>query len=164
MNAAVWFGAAFSFVFFEDPATRSEAMRDLLQQNFPYFSFAIGQLISIRYFHLFQLCGVLGLLHLTAEWLYFGRYPQRLWLALLFCLCLGGLLQVYAIQPRLTELHRLQFTRPEQKAAAARRFQTWRTVSWSVNILLVAGLGTYLWRVANPADPMRFVSTSKFRS
>ena len=164
MNAAIWFGAAFFFTFSADPASRSQAMGDLLQQNFPYFSVAIGEVITARYFHLFAACSVVALLHLVAEWLYFGKYPQRLWLGLVFGLCFGGLLQLYAIQPRLKELHRLQFGRPNQREAAARHFANWRRVSWAMNVLLVSGLGIYLWRVANPATPMRFVSASKFRS
>ena len=164
MNAAIWFGAAFFFVFGADPASRSLAMGDLLQQNFPYFSVAIGEVISVRYFHLFAACSVVALIHLVAEWLYLGKYPQRLWLGLVFGLCFGGVLQLYAIQPRLKELHRLEFGRPNQREAAARAFATWRRVSWAANVLLVGGLGIYLWRVANPANPMRFVSTTKFRS
>jgi hypothetical protein len=164
MNAAVWFGAAFFFTFGADPASRSSAMRDLLQQNFPYFSVAIGEVISWRYFHLFEACSVVALLHLVAEWLYFGKYPQRLWLALVFGLCLGGLFQLYLIQPRLKEFHRLQFGRLEQREAAARHFGAWRRVSWTVNMLLVGGLGIYLWRVANPANPTRILNAAKFRS
>jgi hypothetical protein len=36
-------------------------------------------------------------------------------------------------------------------------------VSTTLEVVLVGGLLVYLWRVANPPDPTRFVSASKFR-
>jgi hypothetical protein len=105
------------------------------------------------------------MLHTGAEWLYFGKYPRRLWLVLIFALFLGGLAQVYGIQPRLKGLLLVQYSpssRPELREPAARSFRAWHTLSTAINLTLLAGLGVYLWRVANPPDEMRFVPTGSF--
>jgi hypothetical protein len=90
---------------------------------------------------------------------------------LIFGLFLGGLGQTYGLQPRLKALLLSQHgpnTRPEQRELALRSFRTWRTFSTGLNVLLLGGLGIYLWRVANPPDEMRFVGATnlpgKFRS
>jgi hypothetical protein len=164
-NAAIWFGASIFLIVSVDPAATSQEMKVLLgDKNFPYFSIAIGQLVGGRYFHVFLFCSLVSLLHLLAEWLYLGRNPQRFWTMLLLSLLLGGLLQAWYIQPRLRQNHLLQFTRPQQGEAAGRNYLFWRGISQALNVFLLAGLGIYLWRVANPPDVTRFVGTPKFRS
>jgi hypothetical protein len=164
-NAAVWFGATIFFALGVDSTSTSPEMKELLgQKSSPYFTIAIGQLFETRYFHWFVACSIVSLLHLAGEWLYLGKYPHRLWLTLLLGLWICGVAQGYAIQPRLKELHRLQFERPQLREAAARAYGAWRIVSQSVNFLLVVGLGVYLWRIGNPADPPRFLSANKFHS
>jgi hypothetical protein len=164
-NAAVWFGATIFFMVGVEPAATSQEMKELLgQKSSAYFSVAIGQLLEARYLHVFVGCSIVSLIHLAAEWLYLGKYPQKLWIGLLIGLWLGGLAQAYAIQPKLKEMHRLQFTRPQQHDAAARAYGAWQIVSRSVNVLLLCGLGLYLWRIGNPADPPRFLSSNKFHS
>src|SRR5581483_4812067 len=120
---------------------------------------------------LFLFCALIALLHTGAEWLYFGKYPQRFWLALIFVLFLGGIAQTYGLQPKLKANLLIQYspaTRAEERQAAASSFRGWHLLSTSVNVLLLAGLGVYLWRVSNPPDEMRFVGAShlpgKFRS
>ena len=36
--------------------------------------------------------------------------------------------------------------------------------SKALNLLVLAGLAVYVWRVGSPSDPTRFVSAAKFRS
>jgi hypothetical protein len=165
MNAAVWFGAAVLITFFAGPAMASAEMQNLTgSKNFEYFSVAISQILSGRYFGVFVGCSFVSLLHLAAEWLYLGKYPRRTWAGLVLGLCLFGVGQDLWLQPKLKQLHREQYTRPQQRESLARSFRVWNGVSRAVNLVLVAGLGAYLWRVANPSDPTRFVSTTKFRS
>ncbi len=167
INAAVWFGATVFFLWAAEPAlTQSADIRQLLEpRNYPYYSVALGQLVAVRLFHLYVVCSVLALLHLTAEWLYLGKYPQRYWLALVLALSLAGLLQSFWLQPRLQSLHHQQFAATSaQREQERRTFHTWQSLAHGLNLVLACGLGLYLWRVANPADPMRFVGTSKFRS
>jgi hypothetical protein len=172
LNAAVWFGSVVFFVFLAEPATGSSAMRELLgARSFPYFSRAICELMAGRCFMLFLLCALVAMLHTGAEWLYFGKYPKRFWLALIFGLFLGGLAQTYGLQPKLQASLRAQYrpgARPEEQQAGASSFRTWHLLSTTMNVLLLGGLGIYLWRVANPPDEMRFVGAGdlpgKFRS
>ena len=168
LNAAVWFGAAFFFLLIAEPAaTGADAMRALLgPRSFPYFSFAISQVIGARFFGLFLACALVAMLHMGAEWLYFGRYPRKLWLLLIFGLFLGGLAQSYGLQPRLKRLAVREHSpggAPDQRQAAARSFRAWRALSTTLNVVLLGGLTVYLWRVANPPDEMRFVGAAPWQ-
>jgi hypothetical protein len=167
-NAAVWFGAAVFFTFGTGRAPFSPEMAALLgPKNYPYFSGAIAQLLIARYFQLQFICSAVALVHLLAEWLYLGRFPQRFQLGLLIGLCLTVLVGGCWLQPRLQRLHTVKYAlnqRLEIREAAGRSFKAWHGVSMGVNLLLVAGLAVYLWRVANPSDATRFVSAVKFRS
>jgi hypothetical protein len=165
INAAIWFGAAIFFTFGgAEPGNTGELSSLLGPKNAPFFSVAIGQLITARYFHLYLACSAIAWLHLMAEWLYFGRYPKRLWLALLVGLCLSGVVQSFWLQPRLKEWHRLRYSGSQLKDAAGHAYGVWHGVSTVLNVTLVCGLVVYLWGVANPPDPTRFVSATKFRS
>jgi hypothetical protein len=111
------------------------------------------------------------MLHMGAEWLYFGKYPRRIWLTLVFALFLGGLGQAYGLQPKLKAkllASHSSANRLEERQAAASSFNLWHFFSTSLDLLLLGGLAVYLWRVANPPDEMRFVGATnmpgKFRS
>lgn len=164
LNVAVWLGAAVFFLLVAAPASTSPEMQELLTaKNYPYFSVAVEQLLAPRFQHWYLACSLVALLHLVAEWLYLGRYPQRRWLALVLALGLGGLAQTFVVQPQLKQLHRLRFTRPDLREAANRSFSAWHKVSTTLEVTLIGGILVYLWRVANPTDPTRFVSASNFR-
>ena len=157
MNAAVWFGAAVFFTFSAEPASLSSEMRDLIgTNNFAYFSVAIGDIISRRFFHLYTFCSGIALLYLIAEWLYLGKYPPKQWLVFLFSLILLGSVRGYWIEATLRGLHDVQHarqTRAEEREIAARAFNTWSFIAKSFDLALVGGLAFYLWRVGNPASP-----------
>ena len=167
VNAAVWFGSTFFLIFVTEPAvTGSDAMKALLgPKNFPYFSVAISEIIDTRFFTLFLVCALVAMLHVGAEWLYFGKYPRRVWLLLIFGLFLGGVAQNYGLQPTLKERLLLQHSGNvalEQRERARHSFRAWNIVSAGLNLVLLSGLGIYLWRVANPPDEMRFLGATKF--
>jgi hypothetical protein len=166
LNAAVWFGAAIFFTFGAGLAPFSQAMKDLLgANNYPYFSGAIAQILIARYFHFQLVCASIAVLHLLAEWLYLGKYPQKLQVGLLIVLSSAALVGGYWLQPRLKALHLAKYgvnTRPEIREAATRSFKAWHGVSLVINVLTVGGLAVYLWRAANPLDTTRFVSAVKF--
>ena len=166
LNAAVWLGASVFFTFAAGPAPFSAEMRSLLGPgNFPYFSGAIAQVLIARYFHLQVVCGVVAVAHLLAEWLYLGKPSRKLQGGLLIGVCAAALIGGYGLQPKLKALHATKYginTRPEVREAADRSFRAWHGVSQVINLLAVAGLGTYLWRAANPSDPTRFVTSVKF--
>src|ERR1022692_4794120 len=166
LNAAVWFGGAVFFTLGAGLAPFSQEMKTLLgPNNYPYFSGAIAQILIARYFHFQLVCGVVAVLHLLAEWLYLGKFPRKVQAGLLVALCAAALFGGYWLQPKLKGLHATKYganTRPEIREAANRSFRAWHGVSQVVNLLLVGGLATYLWRAANPSDPTRFVSALKF--
>ena len=166
LNAGVWLGAAIFFSFSASLAPFSPEMKSLLGPNsYPYFSGAIAQIFITRYYHFQLVCGLVAVAHLLAEWLYLGKHSRKLQAGLLAGLCAAALLGGWWLQPKLKALHATKYgihTRPEARETADRSFKTWHGVSQVVNLLLVAGLGVYLWRAANPSDPTRFVSAMKF--
>lgn len=167
MNAAVWFGAAVFFTVGAEPALFSKETQALLgEQNYPYFSRAMAHILSGSYFKLHLACGIVALLHLTAEWLYLGRPVRRFSLALLAGLLSLALLSGLWLHPRLNEFHKVRHAPNApavQREAAARSFGIWNGVSRFLNIVMMAGLMVYMWRTANPSDTLRFVSPAKFR-
>ena len=166
LNAAVWFGTAIFFTFGTGYAPFSQDMKTLLgPQNYPYFSGAIAQILIARYFYFQVGCAIIAALHLLAEWLYLGNKPQKLQTGLLIGLAGAALIGAFWLQPRMKGLHATKYgvnNRPEAREAAARSFKAWHGVSMVVNLLMVGGLGVYLWRAANPSDQTRFVSAVKF--
>jgi hypothetical protein len=166
LNAAVWFGAAIFFTFGTGLVPFSQEMKSLLgQANYPYFSGAIAQLFIARYFY-FQLgCAMIAVVHLLAEWLYLGKYPQKLQVALLIGLTAVVLIGGYWLQPKMKALHATKYglnSRPEIRETADRSFKAWHGMSQVINLFMVGGLTVYLWRATNPSDPTRFVSATKF--
>jgi hypothetical protein len=166
LNGAVWFGAAIFFTFGAGLAPFSLEMKTLLgPNNAPYFSGAIAQILIARYYRFQIACAVVAVLHLLAEWLYLGKYPQKLQVGLLIGLASAALIGGYWLQPRMKTLHATKYglsTRPEIREAADRSFKAWHGVSQVVNLLMVGGLAAYLWRATNPSDPTRFVSAVRF--
>ena len=166
LNAASWFGAAIFFTFGTGLVPFSQNMKSLLgQANYPYFSGAIAQLFIARYFY-FQIgCAMVAVLHLLAEWLYLGKYPQKLQVGLLIGLAAALLIGGGWLQPKMKVLHATKYglkNLPEIRAAADRSFRAWHGVSQVINLLMVGGLTVYLWRATNTSDPTRFVSATKF--
>jgi hypothetical protein len=166
LNAAVWFGTAIFFSFGAGLVPFSQEMKDLLgPANYPYFSGAIAQILIKRYFAFQVGCALVAVLHLLAEWLYLGKYPQKLQVGLIVGLAATALVGAYWLQPKLKVLHATKYgvtTRPEMREAADRSFRAWHGVSQVINLLLVGGLGAYLWRAGNPSDQTRFVSAFRF--
>jgi hypothetical protein len=168
LNAAVWFGGSIFFTFGVGRASFSPEMKALLGPgNYPYFSGAIAQIFVARYFDLQAICSILACLHVLAEWLYLGKQPAKFRLWLVGVLCAASLLGGFWLQPKMRALHAIKYganSKPEIREAAGRAFRNWHITSMSVNLLLVIGVGVYLWRVANSSDPTRLVTSIKFRS
>src|SRR5882724_13676160 len=151
MNAAVWFGAAIFFTFGVGAAPFSKEMKELLgPKNSPYFTGAIAQILVARYFYLQLACGVVALLHLIGEWIYLGRTPRGTWLGLLIGLVAAGLVGGHLVQPKLKALHKTKYAvdaSPLARETADRSFRVWHGVSQGVNLVMLAGLAIYLWRI-----------------
>lgn len=167
LNAAVWFGAAVFFTVAVNPAAASDEMRVLLgRQFFPYYSGAIGQLLLVNYLNLQVACSLVALVHLLMERVYLGKRPGRGWIAFLLALCCFAMASDFGLQPRLQRWHLVAHavnTRADQRQAADHAIRVWTSAFQFANLFATGGLGLYLWRVANQANPTRFVSASKFR-
>ena len=168
VNAAVWFGAGVFFTFAGGPAVFSDDMKTLLgPNNFPYFSGAIAQVLIARYFMLQLVCAGIAVAHLLAEWLYLGRPLQRFatWL-LLFLLSLSLVGDLW-MQPKIKRLHRAKYAVNAtllSRETAAHSLRAWHGVAQAVNLLMLAGLVTYLWRVTYVEDATQFLATTKLRN
>ena len=88
---------------------------------------------------------------------------------LLGWLLLLGLVGGLVLQPHLQGLHRTRSavtTTPAQKEVAAKSFGRWHAVSQVMNLVAMAGLLGYFWRLTSPAHPEatpRFFSANKFK-
>jgi hypothetical protein len=165
LNAAVWLGAVVFLTFGVGPVLFSAEMERLLgAKNFPYFSGAIAHLVLVRGVYLQFACGLFALLHLLAEWLYFGRAPKRRWLGVLIGLITLSLLNGCWIEPELKRLRAVQASTVAPPPASGHALETWQRAASVADLLTIAGLILYLWRVANPSDPTRVLPAAKFRS
>jgi Domain of unknown function (DUF4149) len=168
LNSALWLGTAVFFTFGISRVTSSGSMRSLLgATNYPYFSVAIAQVLVARYFWWQCGCSLVAVLHVAAEWLYFGKVPRRFWLGLLAGLVALNLLGALWLTPHLKEWHTMQYAlnaSPQRQEAAGRTFNAWQRVFQAFNLMTVAGVAIYFLRIANPPDPARFVSAVKFRT
>lgn len=167
MNAAVWFGGSVAFTFVLGPSVFSADMRQLLgPANQAYFTGAIAQVLVGRYFDLQMICALIALFHALAERIYCGRPLSRLWTGLLLGLFAASLLGGLALEPKIKRLHVLKYAvnrAPAERAAAGRSLALWHGVSQTVNLLALAGLAAYTWRVAQPANAARFIPAAKFQ-
>jgi len=167
LNAAVWLGAATFCTLGVLPVLSSPTMITLLGQTyFPYLSVAISQAIVTRLFYWQIFFALLAWLHLVLEWLYLGRTPRRLWVALLTILFSLGLMGGLWLNPKLARLNRTQHAlnvRPADRELTARSFRFWEGVLQAVNVLLIGGVTVYFWRLTTTEDAPRFVTPVKFR-
>lgn len=167
MNAAVWLGGAVFFTVGISPALSSgEVQRLLGPANFPYFSRAISQVILLKFFHFQIACAIVAWLHVLAEWLYLGRPRRKFTFSLLAALLALALIGAFWLQPRLTKLHTASYAvniPQAQRESAERSYAAWHFVLQGFNLLIIGGLFVYVWRVTNPPNTLRFVSSVKFR-
>ena len=170
LNAAVWLGAAVFFTFAVAPAFVSDEARKVFTGWHFVWPGVMLQFVIGRYFYLQQICGVIALVHLVAEWFYLGRPLQRLNVTLLGGLLLLGFVGGFWIQPKLHELHLARYSMNEEfqlvarseaeRAAAANSFKTWHRVTNAMNLVALAGLLVYFWRVTHPSDDLRILSAT----
>ena len=155
-NAAMWFGASIFFTFSVGPAFFSDKMIGLLTR--PYAG-AAAQIVIERYFFFHEMCGLIALAHLVAEWLYMGKPLQRLTLWLLLGIFALGLVGGYSLQPKLRALHRAIYgpgSTAQQIDQAKQSFKLWHATSQGLNVVVLGGVAVYLWRVTTPGSGYRY--------
>ena len=118
----------------------------------------VAQEVVARYFWVQYICGAIALLHLLAEWVYCGKPVRRfsvLLAASMLAIALAGGLW---LQPKMRDWHKAKYfgATADLQAHAGQSFARWHAVSESVNLLVVAGLVIYLWRVSMVAETPRF--------
>lgn len=165
LNAAIWLGAALFFTVAVGPAFFSPAMKRLLGDVYAGLA---AQIVLERYFVLHFLCGGLAIMHALAEWVYLGRNMQRWMIATLVAVLGLSLIGGLWLQPRLKRMHQVKYARPgyfsaEQQTQAARSFRTWHGISQVMNLVVIAGVAAYFWRITSLDTGTRFVSAAKFR-
>jgi hypothetical protein len=167
VNAAIWFGATIFFTFAVGPAIFSPEMQEVLgKAAFPYYSGAIALVLIKRYFILQNICAVVALLHLFAEWLYLGRIVTRFTVALLAILLGIGLIGGYWMQPKMRDLRQTMYSTQipeEQKEKARHSFGLWHGTSQAANLLVIVGLLVYIVRLSKPVESVRYGGITKFR-
>jgi uncharacterized protein DUF4149 len=168
INAAVWLGGAVFFTFSVGTAFFSPEMAAVLgvgEDRFRYFAGGIAQVVLKRYYYFHIACAVVAWVHLLAEWLYLGRPSRKLSFALLAVLFLLTVVGGNGLQPKLQRLREVRYLSavPAERDEATRSFALWHRVSLGLNFLMIGGLIVYIWRVANPSDNARYISSVKFR-
>lgn len=168
VNAAIWLGAVVSFTFVTGPAFFSDEMKGLFLQDAGQAIFgSMAMVVVARYFILQHVCGLIALLHAIAGWLYLGRPLKTLTNYVLVSVFTIGLMGGFWFQPRIRNLHAQKYSASStatQKAAASRSLAIHHGVARTLDLIALAGLVVYFWRVAHPNDPARFASLNKFRS
>jgi hypothetical protein len=164
LNAAVWLGAAVFFTFGIGTAVFSEEMKSIFVGPYrDYYPGLIAQVFLKRYFALHMICGVVALAVFCAEWFYTRRGFQKLTFVLLMIPFSIGII-AGVMQPKMRDLHQTKYTSTgAQRDEASKTFSRMHAVSSTLNLISLALLIAYMWRVANPPEPARFVSTHKFR-
>jgi Domain of unknown function (DUF4149) len=161
LNAAIWCGSAI-FLTIGLPAVFSPEMKKLLTPA--GVGFAAEALVA-RFFLVQYCCGVIALLHLWAEWLYAGRPVRRLNLTLVLAMLAVALAGGLWLQPKMRDWHAAKYfgKTAQIQTQAGQSFALWHGASESANLLVIAGLIIYLWRVSLPSAGPRFGSLGKIR-
>jgi hypothetical protein len=163
LNAAVWLGAMIFFTAVVGPTFFTDEVKNLI--TIPRAGI-VAQMIIERYLVLQQWCAGIALVHLMAEWLYFNRLNSKasLWILLG---CFGiALLGERALAPEMKKLHMIKYavqTTLEEKAAAKRSFSILHATSQVTNLLALAGVLYYYWRLSNGNQGGKSGAGARFR-
>jgi len=103
-----------------------------------------------------------ALLHLLGEWIYLGRTPRGSGAWITDCIGSGWPARRLLAATKMKELHTTKYLSVSAvtRETADRSLSRLAWLSQGMNLVMLAGLAIYLWRIANPADPARFVSTN----
>jgi hypothetical protein len=164
LNAAVWLGGMVFFTvvvgptLFYNPEIQSLVSRMRIG--------AIAQVLIEQYMIGQQWCAGIALVHLMAEWLYFGRLNSKisLWI-LLGCLTIS-MLGAHVMVPEMKALHLRMYApqkNAEEQAAAKRSFGILHGTSQVTNLLALCGVLFYYWRLSYGNQGGKTGSGARFR-
>jgi hypothetical protein len=165
LNAAVWLGGMVFFTAVVGPTFFSPEVKNLL--TLPRAG-AAAQIMVEHYLVLQQWCAAVALVHLISEWLYNqGRsFPKASLVIIVGCLAIS-LAGSRLLAPQMKQLHLVKYavqTTPDQKASAARSFAILHGTSQVTNLLALAGVLFYFWRLSNGTQGGRPGAGARFRS
>ncbi len=154
VNAAVWLGAVVFFTVAAGPAFFSAEMATVLPRQ---HAGRVAEIIISRLATVQIWCAAIALLHLLAEHLFSGKRVEQRTLGSLLVLLAINLAAKFWLLPKMHQLQMVRYgetTTPEQKAAAISQFGLWHGLSWVGNLIVIACLGYYLWRLTRPPQPL----------
>ncbi len=171
LNAAFWFGASLFFTVIVGPALFSQDMLSLFGwpargATAKYWTGSVAQVLVARFFITQFWCGIIALAHLLGEWLLTGRPLQR-WVIGLLLLLLGlNFVEIYWLQPKMIHLHNVMYglgekVTLEQAQNARASFALFHGTAQVANLLVLAGLGAYLWQICRHSVEPRFLGRVK---
>lgn len=168
LNAAIWLGGAF-FATLAAPALLSDEVKAIFGGS-RFWPGLLAERLQERYFLLQQICGVIAVVHLVAEWFYLGRPMQRLNVFLLSLLLFIGFAGGLVLQPKLQRLQLVRYGMNSQyrpvalpqaeREAADRTWKAWHRASIVGNFIALATLLVYFWRVNHPSDDLRVLAAT----
>lgn len=156
LNAAIWLGATVFFTFGAGPAIFSDASASFLPA--PYRA-RIAELIIARLFVLQQVCGLVALALLLADFLRAGRVVRRLPLAVVSGLFLVSLLSGFWLAPKMHSLQQIRYSgrsTPQQQTGAIRSFNALHGLAQTLNLFYLAGLLFHLAQMTRTPDAPRW--------
>jgi hypothetical protein len=164
LNAAVWLGGMVFFTAVVGPTLFYSPEIQMLVAK-PRIG-AVAQVLVEHYMIGQQWCAGIALVHLMAEWLYFGRLNSKasLWILLgCFAVALAG---THLLAPQMKQLHLRKYavqTTEAEKAAAGRAFGILHATSSITNLLALAGVLFYYWRLSYGNQGGKTGSSPRFR-
>jgi hypothetical protein len=161
VNAAVWLGAGVFFTLGVGQAVFSDELKRIFDK---YYVGIIAQHLIGTYFTFHIVCGCIALAHYLTETFLTRRAFRKWTLAVIGIPLLLGLLGAFALQPKMRTLYQVMYRAPvEQRDPAAKQFRVLHGLSQVMNLISIVCIGAAFWRLANPPESPRFVSTQKFR-
>ncbi len=154
-NAAIWLGASIFGAFVVLPAFFTPGFKAVIHE--PYNGLA-AQMILHRYLALHYTCGTVAILHLIAGYLYSGRPADRATAATLAMVAALGVLEGVWLEPALKSLFAAKYdprSTPAAREEAAHRFGPLHGLSQTANLLVLAGVCFYFWKLNRPAGGSR---------
>jgi len=160
MNAAVWLGGV---VYFSAAGIRTVFQPSIRALFHEYYVGTVAQALQASYFRFQVVCAAVAIVHLLLLWWLRPRHVQRPLATIVAIMSALVVLTAFVIQPQMKSLFETKHRAPTwaQRETAATRFRVWHGVSQGFNLLILGGLVFYVWRMAAPADEVKFLTTQK---
>lgn len=162
VNAAVWLGAGVFFTLGVGQAVFADEMKRIFEK---YYVGIIAQHLIGTYFTFHIVCGCIALAHYLSETFLTRRAFRKWTVAAIAVPLLLGCLGAFVLQPKMRALYQTMYRAPqaEQRDSATKQFRVLHGISQVLNLISITFVGICFWRISNPPETPRFVSSHKFR-